>query len=74
VIIVASSRDEGLPAGIEHRLAAFTELVATAIANTQAREELPPPELGSSHPPMRPAGGSSATYTTEHRIVWCKRS
>ena len=39
VIIVASSRDEGLPAGIEHRLAAFTELVATAIANTQAREE-----------------------------------
>ena len=40
VIIVASSRDEGLPAGIEHRLAAFTELVATAIANTQAREEL----------------------------------
>ena len=40
VIIVASSRDEGLPAGIERRLAAFTELVATAIANTQAREEL----------------------------------
>ena len=40
VIIVASSRDEGLPAGIEHRLAAFTELVATAIANAQAREEL----------------------------------
>jgi hypothetical protein len=40
VIIVASSRDEGLPAGIEHRLAAFTELVATAIANTRAREEL----------------------------------
>ena len=40
VIIVASSRDEGLPAGIEHELAAFTELVATAIANTQAREEL----------------------------------
>ncbi|MBV9682703.1 MAG: PAS domain-containing protein, partial [Solirubrobacterales bacterium] len=40
VIIVASSRDEGLPAGTEHRLAAFTELVATAIANTQAREEL----------------------------------
>jgi len=40
VIIVASSRDEGLPARIERRLAAFTELVATAIANTQAREEL----------------------------------
>jgi PAS domain S-box-containing protein len=40
VIIVASSRDGGLPAGIEDRLAAFTELVATAVANTQAREEL----------------------------------
>ena len=40
VIIVATSRDEALPAGIEHRLAAFTELAATAIANAHAREEL----------------------------------
>jgi PAS domain S-box-containing protein len=40
LIIVASSRDEGLPDRIEHELAAFTELVATAVANTQAREEL----------------------------------
>ncbi|MDT4917850.1 MAG: hypothetical protein QOH89_2550, partial [Pseudonocardiales bacterium] len=40
LIIVAYTRDEPLPAGTETRLAAFTELVATAIANAQARLEL----------------------------------
>ena len=40
VMTVASLQPNGLPAGIEHKLAAFTELVATAIANAQAREEL----------------------------------
>ncbi|HYZ29386.1 MAG TPA: GAF domain-containing sensor histidine kinase [Thermoleophilaceae bacterium] len=40
VMIVASAEEETLPAGIEHRLADFTELVATAIADAQAREEL----------------------------------
>ena len=40
VIIVASRQEDGLPAGIEHELAGFTGLVATAIANAQAREEL----------------------------------
>ena len=40
VIIVASVREAGLPLGTEDKLAGFTELVATAIANTQAREEL----------------------------------
>ena len=40
VMIVASRDDEAIPAGVEHRLAEFTELVATAIGNTQAREEL----------------------------------
>ncbi|MGO9822149.1 MAG: PAS domain S-box protein [Solirubrobacteraceae bacterium] len=40
VIIVASRQEAGLPAGIEHELAGFTGLVATAIANAQAREEL----------------------------------
>jgi signal transduction histidine kinase len=40
VIIVASVHDDRLPLGIEHELAGFTELVATAIANAQAREEL----------------------------------
>jgi len=40
VMTVASIHEDGLPAGTEHRLAGFTELVATAIANAQAREEL----------------------------------
>jgi GAF domain-containing protein len=40
LIIVAYTRDEPLPAGTEVRLAAFTKLVATAIADAQARLEL----------------------------------
>jgi len=40
VMIVGSMRDEPLPAGTEVRLAGFTELAATAIANMQARVEL----------------------------------
>ena len=40
VMIVASTHEDALPAGTEHRLAEFTELVATTIANAQAREEL----------------------------------
>ncbi len=39
-MIVASTRERALPPGTEERLAEFTELVAAAIANTQAREEL----------------------------------
>lgn len=38
--IVASTRPEPLPADTEARAAGFTELVATAIANTQARADL----------------------------------
>jgi GAF domain-containing protein len=40
VIIVGSKRDKPLPAGTEVRLAGFTELAATAIANMQARVDL----------------------------------
>ena len=40
VMAVGSSRPEPLPAETEMRIAAFTELVATAIANTAARTEL----------------------------------
>ena len=40
VIVAASSTEGGLPDGVAHRLADFTELVATAIAKVQAREEL----------------------------------
>jgi PAS domain S-box-containing protein len=40
VMMALSSVHRPIPAGTEDRLAAFTELVATAIANTQARDEL----------------------------------
>ena len=40
IMAVGSSRPEPLPADTEMRIGAFTELVATAIANTAARTEL----------------------------------
>jgi signal transduction histidine kinase len=40
LIGVASTRENALPPGTEHRLADFTELIATTIANTQARQEV----------------------------------
>jgi signal transduction histidine kinase len=40
VMVVGSVREEPLPLGTEVRLAGFTELAATAIANMQARVEL----------------------------------
>jgi len=40
VIAVGSTNPEPLPSGIELRLAEFTELVATAIANAESRAEL----------------------------------
>ncbi|MDA0162622.1 GAF domain-containing protein [Solirubrobacter ginsenosidimutans] len=39
-MIVASIHEAVLPPDIEHELAAFTELIATAIANAEARAEL----------------------------------
>jgi signal transduction histidine kinase len=40
VMIVASTRAEPMPADVEARLAGFTELVATAIANAEAQAQL----------------------------------
>ena len=40
VITVGSTAERPLPSAIEQRLAEFTDLVATAIANSQAREEV----------------------------------
>jgi signal transduction histidine kinase len=40
VVIAACTAEEPLPADSEARLASFTELVATAIANTESRGEL----------------------------------
>jgi signal transduction histidine kinase len=39
-VMAVTSSEAPLPAGTEERLAAFTELAATAIASAQAREEL----------------------------------
>src|SRR6185437_5972393 len=39
VMLVATQRPEPFPAGAEDRLAAFTDLIATAIGNTQAHDE-----------------------------------
>jgi GAF domain-containing protein len=40
VMLVATQRPELFPAGSEKRLAAFTDLVATAVGNAQARAEV----------------------------------
>jgi signal transduction histidine kinase len=40
VVVVSTTREEALPAGTEERLAGFTELVATAIANAEAQVAL----------------------------------
>jgi signal transduction histidine kinase len=40
VLMVASKETEPLPATVEERIASFTDLVATAIANIQARTDL----------------------------------
>jgi signal transduction histidine kinase len=40
VMLVATQRPQPFPLGAEHRLAAFTDLVATAVANAQAHDEV----------------------------------
>jgi signal transduction histidine kinase len=40
VMLVATQRPEPFPVGAENRLAAFTELVATAVANAQSHDEV----------------------------------
>src|SRR6266446_1288694 len=40
VMLVATKRPEAFPAGAEERLSAFTDLVATALANAQAHDEV----------------------------------
>jgi GAF domain-containing protein len=64
VMAAYSRAGRPLPTDTEARLASFTELVATAIANAESRTELIARGRGSSPPPMRRAGGSSAICTT----------
>jgi GAF domain-containing protein len=40
VMLVATKRSEPFPAGAEERLSAFTDLLATSLANAQAQDEL----------------------------------
>jgi signal transduction histidine kinase len=40
VMVVSSTREQPLPGGTEARLAAFTELIATAIANAESQAQL----------------------------------
>ncbi|XVV17653.1 GAF domain-containing protein [Actinoplanes sp. CA-131856] len=40
MLLIATRRGESFPSGTEERLATFTDLVATAVANTQAHEQL----------------------------------
>src|SRR5262249_37703740 len=64
-IIAATSRSEPLPVQTESRIAQFTDLVATAIANAEARgellrlvEEQAAPRAGATpRAPQRAAGG-----------------
>ena len=72
VIGVGSSLEQPLPPDTEARLASFTELVATAIANAESRAALRPPARGSWPPPMRPGGGSSVICTTAPSSSWCR--
>lgn len=39
-VVAATTRPDGLPVGSEEHIAAFTELVATAISNAQAHQDL----------------------------------
>ena len=62
--------EQPLPADTEARLASFTELVATAIANADSRAELMAAARGSSRPRMTLGGGSNVTCTTAPSSSW----
>ena len=64
VAIVVSSRPAPLPPDTEARVADFADLVATTIANAEARANSPRHGRGSSRPPMAPDAVSNAICTT----------
>jgi hypothetical protein len=68
--MIVESRVERLPAGTEARLAGFTKLAATAIANAKAQAALTARRRGSWRPPMRPVAGSSGICTTAPGSAW----
>ena len=72
VLGVATSAEQPLPPDTEARLASFTELVATAIANAESRSELAASRGGSSPRRTRPGVGSSVICTTVRSSGWSR--
>jgi PAS domain S-box-containing protein len=66
VMMALSTAQKPLPAATEDRLAAFTELVATAIANTQARDELR--QLAEEQAALRRVATLVARGTDAHAV------
>jgi PAS domain S-box-containing protein len=66
VMMALSTAQKPLPAATENRLAAFTELVATAIANTQARDELR--QLAEEQAALRRVATLVARGTDAHAV------
>ncbi len=65
-LAVASKREKPLPPDAEQRLAAFTELVATAIANSEAHEQLA--QLADEQVALRRVATLVAEGATPHRV------
>jgi signal transduction histidine kinase len=63
---VATKREEPLPPNAEQRLVAFTELVATAIANSEAHEQLS--KLADEQAALRRVATLVAEGATPHRV------
>ena len=65
-VIATSSPDAPLPDDLEERLAAFAELVTTAIANSQAHEQLA--QLADEQAALRRVATLVAEGATQHRV------
>jgi GAF domain-containing protein len=66
VMIVGSSREQPLPADTEARLASFTELVATAIANAESRAGLA--RLAEEQAALRRVATLAASGTAQEKL------
>ena len=65
-LVVVSKSEQPLPPGTERRLAEFTELVATAIANSEARERLA--QLAEEQAALRRVATLVAEGATPHAV------
>ena len=74
-LAAATRSEEPLLDGLEQRLSDFAELVAQALANADAYEQLAASARASSRPGMPSVGGSSATcMTARSSASWPSRS